>query len=215
MLGQEVEEYVIQQIRARQNLYNNAGNRSQTKLNVLSNQNAWVKLASGVALESEAQRQSLKKSKTASFQKSGNPITFQIPTPEFDKLYSQLTPEAKEKISKLNLPTAKVDDKEVQINKNSFLAGLVTNIFNVKAFLFFVSLFTILVDSINDVLFYIYPLYFAITSCLWFLFLSYVTTISKNKNFNVYSNKYISYFMSLVLCLISLLILIRAFYEYF
>ena len=103
----------------------------------------------------------------------------------------------------------------VQTNKNSFLAGLITNIFNVKAFLFFVSLFTILVDSINDVLFYIYPLYFAITSCLWFLFLSYVTTISKNKNFNVYSNKYISYFMSLVLCLISLLILIRAFYEYF
>lgn len=103
----------------------------------------------------------------------------------------------------------------IQTNKNSFLAGLVTNIFNVKAFLFFVSLFTILVDSINDVLFYIYPLYFAITSCLWFLFLSYVTTISKNKNFNVYSNKYISYFMSLVLCLISLLILIRAFYEYF
>ena len=103
----------------------------------------------------------------------------------------------------------------VQINKNSFLAGLVTNIFNVKAFLFFVSLFTILVDSINDVLFYIYPLYFAITSCLWFLFLSYVTKISENKNFNIYSNKYISYFMSLVLCLISLLILIRAFYEYF
>ena len=103
----------------------------------------------------------------------------------------------------------------IQTNKNSFLAGLATNIFNVKAFLFFVSLFTILVDSINDVLFYIYPLYFAISSCLWFLFLSYVTTISKNKNFNVYSNKYISYFMSLVLCLISLLILIRAFYEYF
>ena len=107
------------------------------------------------------------------------------------------------------------ENTSVQTNKNSFLAGLVTNIFNVKAFLFFVSLFTILVDSINDVLFYIYPLYFAITSCLWFLFLSYVTTISKNKNFNVYSNKYISYFMSLVLCLISLLILIRAFYEYF
>ena len=103
----------------------------------------------------------------------------------------------------------------IQTNKNSFLAGLVTNIFNVKAFLFFVSLFTILVDSINDVLFYIYPLYFAITSCLWFLFLSYVTTISKNKNFNVYSNKYISYFMFFVLYLISLLILIRAFYEYF
>ena len=107
-------------------------------------------------------------------------------------------------------------DSEIGTKRNnSLLVGLITNVFNVKAFLFFVSLFTILVDSINDVLFYIYPLYFAITSCLWFLFLSYVTTISKNKNFNVYSNKYISYFMSLVLCLISLLILIRAFYEYF
>ena len=110
---------------------------------------------------------------------------------------------------------AKEDSKIGTKRNNSLLAGLITNVFNVKAFLFFVSLFTILVDSINDVLFYIYPFYFAITSCLWFLFLSYVITISKNKNFNVYSNKYISYFMSLVLCLISLLILIRAFYEYF
>ena len=129
MLGQEVEAYIAQQIRARQNLYNNAGNRSQTKLNVLSNQNAWVKLASGVALESEAQKQSLKKSKTGSFQKSGNPITFQIPTPEFDKLNSQLTPEAKDKISKLNLPTAKIDDKEVQINKNSLVGTQLAKFF--------------------------------------------------------------------------------------
>jgi len=114
-----------------------------------------------------------------------------------------------------NINNVSKENVSIQINKNSFLVGLVTNIFNVKAFLFFVSLFTILIDSINNILFYIYPLYFAITSCLWFVFLSYLTTISKNKNFNVYSNKYISYFMSLVLCLISLLILIRAFYEYF
>ena len=114
-----------------------------------------------------------------------------------------------------NINNVSKENVSIQINKNSFLVGLFTNIFNVKAFLFFVSLFTILIDSINNILFYIYPLYFAITSCLWFVFLSYITTISKNKNFNVYSNKYISYFMSLVLCLISLLILIRAFYEYF
>ena len=114
-----------------------------------------------------------------------------------------------------NFNNVSKENVSIQINKNSFLVGLFTNIFNVKAFLFFVSLFTILIDSINNILFYIYPLYFAITSCLWFVFLSYITTISKNKNFNVYSNKYISYFMSLVLCLISLLILIRAFYEYF
>ena len=116
---------------------------------------------------------------------------------------------------KTNINNLSKDNVSFQTNKNSFIAGFVTNIFNVKAFLFFVSLFTILIDSINDILFYIYPLYFSITSCLWFAFLSYITTISNNKNFNVYSNKYISYFMSLVLCLISLLILIRAFYEYF
>ena len=116
---------------------------------------------------------------------------------------------------KTNINNLSKENVSFQTNKNSFIAGFVTNIFNVKAFLFFVSLFTILIDSINDILFYIYPFYFAITSCLWFAFLSYITTISNNKNFNVYSNKYISYFMSLVLCLISLLILIRAFYEYF
>ena len=116
---------------------------------------------------------------------------------------------------KTNINNLSKENVSFQTNKNSFIAGFVTNIFNVKAFLFFVSLFTILIDSINDILFYVYPLYFSITSCLWFAFLSYITTISNNKNFNVYSNKYISYFMSLVLCLISLLILIRAFYEYF
>ena len=116
---------------------------------------------------------------------------------------------------KTNINNLSKENVSFQKNKNSFIAGFVTNIFNVKAFLFFVSLFTILIDSINDILFYIYPFYFAITSCLWFAFLSYITTISNNKNFNVYSNKYISYFMSLVLCLISVLILIRAFYEYF
>ena len=116
---------------------------------------------------------------------------------------------------KTNINNLSKENVSFQTNKNSFIAGFITNIFNVKAFLFFVSLFTILIDSINDILFYIYPFYFAITSCLWFAFLSYITTISNNKNFNVYSNKYISYFMSLVLCSISLLILIRAFYEYF
>lgn len=116
---------------------------------------------------------------------------------------------------KTNINNPSKENVSFQTNKNSFIAGFVTNIFNVKAFLFFVSLFTILIDSINDILFYIYPFYFAITSCLWFAFLSYITTLSNNKNFNVYSNKYISYFMSLVLCSISLLILIRAFYEYF
>ena len=98
---------------------------------------------------------------------------------------------------------------------NSILIGLITNIFNIKAFLFFVSLFTILIDSIDNTFYYIYPIYFALTSMLWFSLLSYLLTISKNKKLNIYSNKYISFTMSLVLCLIGLLIFIKSAYEYF
>ena len=100
-------------------------------------------------------------------------------------------------------------------NANSLLNGLITNIFNVKAFLFFISLFAVLIEGLNNFNFYIYPIYFAITSSLWFMLLSYLTTISSNKSFNIYSNIYISYIMSLTLCLIGLLILVRSLYEYF
>ena len=100
-------------------------------------------------------------------------------------------------------------------SKNSFLNGLITNIFNIKAFLFFVSLFSIIIDNLNGIYFYIYPIYFAAMSSIWFIFLSFVVTTSKNKTFNVYSNKYISYAMSIILCAIGLLILIRSIYEYF
>ena len=99
--------------------------------------------------------------------------------------------------------------------KNSILIGLITNVFNIKAFLFFVSLFTILIEDLVDIYFYIFPVYFALTSSLWFIFLSYIFTVSKNKAFNMYSNKYLSSIMSLILCFIALFILIRSIYEYF
>ena len=99
--------------------------------------------------------------------------------------------------------------------KNSMLIGLITNVFNVKAFLFFVSLFSFLIEDMVDIYFYIFPIYFALTSSLWFIFLSYIFTVSKNKAFNMYSNKYLSSIMSLVLCFIALFILIRSIYEYY
>ena len=113
-----------------------------------------------------------------------------------------------------NEPTS-TSVKKVVENKNSILIGLITNIFNVKAFLFFVSLFTILIDSINNIFFYIFPIYFAVTSALWFSFLSYIMTVSSNKNFNIYSNKIISILMAIILCLIGLLIFVRSIYDYF
>ena len=103
----------------------------------------------------------------------------------------------------------------LNIKHNSFYIGLITNIFNVKAFLFFVSLFAILMDNLNGNYFYLYPIYFSLTSALWFIFLSYVLTSSKSKNFNVYNNKYLLSIMSVVLCLIGLYVLVRAINEYF
>ena len=110
------------------------------------------------------------------------------------------------------LPT---NNNLLNIKNNSFYIGLITNIFNIKAFLFFVSLFAILMDNLNGIYFYLYPIYFSLTSALWFIFLSYVLTSSKSKNFNVYNNKYLLSTMSLVLCLIGLYVLVRAINEYF
>ena len=99
--------------------------------------------------------------------------------------------------------------------KNSFTIGLVTNIFNIKAFLFFVSLFSVLLDSMYGIFYYLYPIYFSLTSALWFIFLSYILTISKHKNFNIITNVYISSIMALVLFSIGLYIIFTSINEYF
>ena len=108
-------------------------------------------------------------------------------------------------------------DNSHKINRTSlygsFLSGLVTNIFNFKAFIFFVSLFSILIDSIDGLFFYIYPIYFSITSALWFMFLSYLLTSSST--FNIERNNLINKLMALILCSIGLFIFIKSIYEYF
>ena len=111
-----------------------------------------------------------------------------------------------------------IQENELKKNEStvasSFINGLITNLFNIKAFIFFVSLFTVLIDSINGIFFYIYPLYFAITSCLWFVVLSYLLSID-NKFLNIHKNKSINIIMGLVLCFIGFFILLNSLYEYF
>jgi hypothetical protein len=51
MLGQEVNEYISDQFNVRQELYSNTNSRSKNQIQLLNNQNAWIKMASGVALE--------------------------------------------------------------------------------------------------------------------------------------------------------------------
>lgn len=95
----------------------------------------------------------------------------------------------------------------------SFFSGLVTNIFNIKAFIFFVSLFTILIDTIHGILFYLYPIYFSVTSAAWFILITFLLTSSKTINIHKY--KSINYLLSAVLCVIGLFIFIKSMYEYF
>lgn len=106
------------------------------------------------------------------------------------------------------------DENKFRYEKNSFIIGLITNIFNVKAFLFFVSLFSILVESLSGIYYFLFPLYFSITSALWFMFVSIVITHS-SININIYTNKYLTSVMSFILCFIGIFIIISAFNEYF
>jgi len=109
---------------------------------------------------------------------------------------------------------AKENDQAISSSfYGSFTSGLITNIFNIKAFIFFVSLFSMLIDSIDGLFFYIYPIYFSITSALWFMFLSYLLTSSSK--FNIERNNLINKLMALILCSIGLFIFIKSIYEYF
>ena len=53
MLGQEVNGYIANQFNVRQELYNNTNSRSKNQIQLLNNQNSWIKMASGVSLETD------------------------------------------------------------------------------------------------------------------------------------------------------------------
>ena len=67
--------------------------------------------------------------------------------------------------------------KKSQFMSNSFINGFITNIFNIKAFVFFISLFSIIqnedISSIGKIFI---PLYFAMATSIWFSFLTIVLT---------------------------------------
>ena len=71
--------------------------------------------------------------------------------------------------------SSKSDEAKVLL-KNPFVIGLVTNLLNVKAFLFTVSLFSFINLSSNSLMSIIYLLYFPIVTAAWFSFVSYALT---------------------------------------
>ena len=67
--------------------------------------------------------------------------------------------------------------KKSQLQASSFINGFITNIFNIKAFVFFISLFTIILsEDITSIEKIFIPIYFAIATSMWFSFLTIVLT---------------------------------------
>ena len=71
--------------------------------------------------------------------------------------------------------SSKSEDTKV-LFKNPFVIGLVTNLLNIKAFLFTVSLFSFINLDPSSLMSIIYILYFPIITAAWFSFVTYALT---------------------------------------
>ena len=84
--------------------------------------------------------------------------------------------------------SSKADEAKTLFN-NPFIIGLATNLLNVKAFLFTVSLFSFINLDSNSLMSFIYLFYFPLITASWFSFVSYALTHqSMGDIFNKYSD---------------------------
>jgi len=84
--------------------------------------------------------------------------------------------------------SSKADEAKVLFN-NPFIIGLATNLLNVKAFLFTVSLFSFINLDSNSLMSFIYLFYFPLITASWFSLVSYALTHqSMGDIFNKYSD---------------------------
>ena len=96
--------------------------------------------------------------------------------------------------------------------KNPFVIGLVTNLLNIKAFLFTVSLFSFINLDPSSLMSIIYLLYFPIITAAWFSFVTYALTHnSMGDIFNKHSDS-IQFASSAFIAGLGLLILLQAIY---
>ena len=75
--------------------------------------------------------------------------------------------------------TTKVNSSKNQDSKelNSFFIGLITNVLNPKAIIFFITLFSVILESTMPVILLIfYGLYMSLATFLWFVAISYIFT---------------------------------------
>ena len=108
--------------------------------------------------------------------------------------------------------SSKTDESKV-LFKNPFIIGFVTNLLNVKAFLFTVSLFSFINLDSNILMSLIYLLYFPLITAVWFSFVSYALTHqSMGDIFNKHSDT-IQFTSSAFIAGLGLIILIQTLYE--
>ena len=108
--------------------------------------------------------------------------------------------------------SSKTDESKV-LFKNPFIIGFVTNLLNVKAFLFTVSLCSFINLDSNTLMSLIYLLYFPIITAVWFSFVSYALTHqSMGDIFNKHSDS-IQFTSSAFIAGLGLIILIQTLYE--
>ena len=91
---------------------------------------------------------------------------------------------------------------------NGFLAGLITNITNIKAILFFITVFSVVLDTGNNLYLLLYGAYMALATFIWFSIISFVFT---SEGFKGRFSSFLSLFEKIIgftLILLSLQILI-------
>ena len=94
---------------------------------------------------------------------------------------------------------------------NGFIVGLLTNITNVKALLFFITLFGVVLDSQSQGNLILYGIYMAFATFVWFSLVSYIFTsdIFKSQFFKFF--KFFEKFLGVVLVIIALQLVVNIF----
>ena len=65
---------------------------------------------------------------------------------------------------------------------NGFLAGLITNVTNIKAIFFFITVFSVVIGTGNNLHLLLYGAYMALATFIWFSIISYIFTSEGFKN---------------------------------
>ena len=76
-----------------------------------------------------------------------------------------------------------IEEENTNTDKfNGFLAGLITNVTNIKAILFFITVFSVVIGTGNNLYLLLYGAYMALATFIWFSIISYVFTSEGFKN---------------------------------